>query len=156
MKNDETFVFSKPKIVKYFMDYAEWLLIGLIFLIFFAGLTSNNLAVSRVIYGTLFFGIILTLITVLVVFYHKKTAYKIIFDFKNDTVYFHMTRKQGVLAKRISNIEKIIINFRITFLVNGQKIKYQEDNIKNELSAFLDKNFEVESGIFRHLPFPFK
>jgi len=156
MKNKETYIFSKDSFFKFFVNNAEWIAISAIIIIPTIGLLSDEISNERAISGAVFVALVLFVIYFVFISIYKQFAYKIVFDFKNNKASFYMLRKQGVINVNLSDIEKVIINYRITFYLKNKRIKYHEDGINDKLIAFLDKNFEVESGLFRNLPFPFK
>lgn len=156
MTNKGRYIFSKDKFFKIFVNNAEWIAISVIIIIPTIGLLSDEISNERAVGGTVFVAFVLFVIYFVFISIYKQFAYKIIFDFQNNMASFYMLRKQGMINVNLSDIEKVIINYRITFCLKNKRIKYHEDGINDKLIAFLDKNFEVESGLFRYLPFPFK
>lgn len=85
------------------------------------------------------------LVSLIVVKFIAKFAYKIIIDLEKNEISFYLFRKKDVITTKISDIKEVYINLYMNFIFCGQKIKYYEAT-NNNLIKIMQKFAPVSWG----------
>ena len=134
---ERQYIFSRSKAEKNLVNYLDRFAIGFIFifpiLIIFLGFSPE-----KALYVGFYYAIVMLPIIYIYRLYHQSFAYRIIFDFNQNLVVFDMLRNKGSISAKTSEIDRIVINYFITFFIKDKKIKYKYKDPKGkELAEFL-------------------
>ena len=138
------YIFSRSKAEKNLINYLDRFAIGFI-LVFPILIILSGFSVENAIHVGLYYAIIMLPIIYLYRLYHQSFAYRIIFDFNQNIVVFDMFRNKGTISANTNEIDRIAINYFITFFVNDKKIKYKYRDPKGkELAEFLKRRLKTK------------
>lgn len=135
-------VFSQARIEKFVYKYFH--LFGWCAVVFIIITVFVRREVAFNFYGTILI-IFLSLIVFFYEWFIRKNAYKIIIDFKKQTILFCLYRAKKIVKIGFKDLQKIRVNGYVVFFLKDKKIIYKDlDN--NGLFEYLDKIKKIEWG----------
>lgn len=138
------YIFSRSKAEINLINYLDRFAIGFI-LVFPMLIILFGFPIEKAIYVGFYYAIIMFPIIYLYRIYHQSFAYRITFDFNNNIVIFDMLRNKGIINAKTSEIDRIAINYSITFFVKDKKIKYKYRDPKGkQLAEFLKEKLKTK------------
>ena len=138
------YIFSRTKNEVLFannFDKFGFAAIALALFLYILIVNSNSL---KIVFITL---ILVTPCLIMFASHFKKTAYKLVFDLKEDKVEFYMFRKGGIVVCELKSIQKVQDGGYITFyLEGGKKIIWKKRANEEDLLKLIKKLTKVETG----------